>query len=120
MHGRSGTVFVHAPGSIIETTLGANESLHVYTSAIVALTEGVTLNPPWTNPNGYREKQMKDGCLVRGPGTIYISSLPFSVQARQLLSAGLPESDPYSSVRWFLTVLGALFLSMVLYMHNFQ
>jgi len=88
---RPATVFVHAPGSIIETTLGPNESLHVYTSAIVALTEGVTLNPPWTNPDGFRKKQMKDGCLVRGPGTLYISSLPFSVQARRLLSVRPPE-----------------------------
>jgi len=45
-NGRPATVFVHAPGSIMETNLGANKGLHVYTSAIVALIEGVTLNPP--------------------------------------------------------------------------
>jgi uncharacterized protein (AIM24 family) len=114
------TVFVQSPGSIMETSLGPNESLHVYTSAIVALTEGVTLNPPWVNPAGYGEKKMKDGCLVRGPGTLYISGLPFSKQARRLLDTSPPEPDRYSSVRWFLTVVGAFFLSLVIYQLVFK
>lgn len=75
----------------MEINLGHNESLNVYTSAIVALTEGMTLNPPWVNPEGFGEKTMKDGCLVRGPGTVYISSWPFSKQARRLLDASPPN-----------------------------
>lgn len=114
VHGRNGTVFVHAPCSIIETNLGPYESLHV-----VALTEGVTLNPPWTNPRGYGEKKMKDGCLVRGPGKVYISSLPFPKQARRLLSASPPKPARYLFIRLFLNVLGAFFLSFVIYNHNF-
>ena len=113
-NGRSATIFVHAPGSIMETNLGVNEGLHVYTSAIVALTEGVTLNPPSMIASSYWAEEKKEVCLVRGPGTIYVSSLPMSKQARRLLNATPPKLSLFSYVQWVLCAWGYLLVVAVL------
>lgn len=87
---RSTTAFVHAPGSIMETHLGQGDSMYVCTSAIVAVTEGVTVNLPVASGREWLTRQ-HNTCLVRGPGTVYVSSLPVMKQARRLLNAGRPE-----------------------------
>lgn len=92
VRGRPGTVFVHSPGTIMQSNLGPDESIHVYTSAIVALTEGMTLQPPSTNASLYWVEKKKEVCLMQGPGTIYVSSLPLSKQARRLMKARPPKS----------------------------
>jgi len=78
---RGATVFVHAPGSIMETNLGSDESMHACISAIVAVTEGVTLKLPVTSASTHLAEK-KDVCVVHGPGTVYISSLPVSIAGR--------------------------------------
>lgn len=103
---RGATVFVHAPGSIVETNLGPNESMYVYTSAIVALTEGVTLQAPLTSATtGWGEEKKKEVCVVQGPGAVYISSLPVSKQARRLVDAAPSKSDLIPLVRWCLGIV---------------
>jgi uncharacterized protein (AIM24 family) len=100
---RGASVFVQSPGCIMETNLGPNESLHVYTSAIVALTEGVTLQVPLTSAStGLGEEKKKEVCVVQGPGTVYFSSLPVSKQARRLLDATPCKPDLISLARWLL------------------
>lgn len=110
---RSTTVFVQATGSIMETHLGQGESMYVCTSAIVALTEGMTVNLPVGNCRGWMMKQ-QNTCLVRGPGTIYIASLPVVKQARRLLNAGRPEIP--SLVRALMVV--CLFVACMLALHS--
>lgn len=100
---RGATVFVHAPGSIMETNLGPADSMHACSSAIVAVTEGVTLKPPPTSSSTHWAEK-KDVCVVQGPGTVYISSLPVSKQVCRLLDA-TPKFDLFSYVRWFLGIV---------------
>ena len=110
---RSTTVFVHAPGSIMETNLGQGESMYVCTSAIVAVSEGVTVNLPVGSQREWMTKQ-QNTCLVRGPGTVYVSSLPVVRQARRLLNAGRPEIPSF--VRALMVV--CLFVACMVALHS--
>lgn len=97
-------VFVHAQGAIVETTLGAAESMHVSTTAIVALTEGMTVHlpagagppvggggmvyhPAGGGPAASWAHKSQSVCVVRGPGTMYLASLPNPKFAARLLNS---------------------------------
>lgn len=114
-NGRPATVFVHAPGLIMETNLRMNEGMHVYTSSIVALTEGVTLHPPSTNVTRYWEEKKKEVCLVQGPGTVYVSSSPISKQARRLLNATPPKSNLLSYILWVFCAWGCVLIMFFMF-----
>jgi len=111
---RPATVFVHAPGSIMETNLGPNEGIHVYTSAIAALTEGVTLHPPSTNASLYWAEKKKEVCMVQGPGTLYVSSSPLSKQARRLMKARPTKSNLLLYVQCFFGAWGSILIAFVI------
>ena len=68
---------------------------------------------PGTRPQQHRGKK-KEVCLVRGPGTIYVSSLPMSKQACRLLNATPPKLSLFSYVQWFLCAWGCLLVVAVL------
>lgn len=120
---RGATVFLHAPGSIVETNLGVGQKMYVSISAIVAVTEGVTVNlsstgaqaRPLSGAEWARKSQSI--CLVQGPGTVYVSSLPVARQVRRLLSASRPENLPLLPLlRIFLMVL--LFAASLAVLHS--
>ena len=75
-----GMVFVHAGGTLVERELGAGEELHVDTGCLVALTDTVEYDV--TTVGGV--KSMIFGgegvffARLRGPGHIWLQSLPFS------------------------------------------
>ena len=84
-----GMVFVHAGGTIVERVLGPAETIHVDTGCVVALQDGV----------GFDIKQVGgiksmlfagEGVFfaeLRGPGKIWLQSLPFSRMAGRMLAA---------------------------------
>lgn len=84
-----GMAFLHAGGTIIERTLQPGESLKVDTGCIVAFTGGVDYNIEFVG--GVRNTIFGGEGLffasLRGPGKVWIQSLPFSRLADRIISS---------------------------------
>lgn len=84
-----GLCFVHAGGTIIERELRAGESLRVDTGCLVALTQGVEYDIEYV---GNVKSAVFGGegfffVSLRGPGHVWLQSLPFSRLAGRIWSA---------------------------------
>ena len=84
-----GLAFVHAGGTMAKKELGPGETLKVDTGCIVGFTQTVDYNIEFI---GGIKNTIFGGeglffATLRGPGTVYIQSLPFSRLAGRVLSA---------------------------------
>jgi uncharacterized protein (TIGR00266 family) len=84
-----GRVFVHAGGTVVERELGAGEVLHVDTGCVVAFEAGVDFT---IEQAGNIKTALFGGeglffAVLRGPGKIWLQSLPFSRLAGRMLQA---------------------------------
>jgi uncharacterized protein (TIGR00266 family) len=84
-----GMVFIHAGGTLVERTLGAGEVLHVDTGCIVAIQPSVDFD---IQQAGGIKTALFGGegfflATLRGPGKIWLQSLPFSRLAGRMLEA---------------------------------
>jgi len=85
-----GMAFVHAGGHIVEKTLGPGELLKIDTGCIVAFTSGVDYDIQFV---GGIKNTIFGGeglffATLRGPGKVWIQSLPISRLAGRILSMG--------------------------------
>jgi len=84
-----GLAFVHAGGTIIEKKLEPNEMLRIDTGCLVALTQDVNYDIEFVK--GIKTALFGGEGLffatLRGPGTVWIQSLPFSRLASRVFSA---------------------------------
>lgn len=84
-----GLVFVHAGGCIIRKDLAAGETLHVDTGCVVAFTQNVDFQVVRA---GSIKSMIFGGegvffAELKGPGTVWIQSLPFSRLAGRMLAS---------------------------------
>ncbi|MFH1176267.1 MAG: TIGR00266 family protein [Acidobacteriota bacterium] len=84
-----GLVFVHAGGTLVERVLAAGETLHVDTGCVVALQDGVDFD---IQQAGGIKTMLFGGeglffAVLRGPGKVWLQSLPFSRLAGRMLAA---------------------------------
>jgi uncharacterized protein (TIGR00266 family) len=84
-----GKVFVHAGGTVVERELAAGEVLHVDTGCIVALESNIAFD---IEQAGNIKTALFGGeglffATLRGPGKIWLQSLPFSRLAGRMLQA---------------------------------
>jgi uncharacterized protein (TIGR00266 family) len=87
-----GQVFLHAGGAIMERELNAGETIQVDTGCVVALTQGIQYD---VQQAGNVKSILFGGegvffTQLRGPGKIWLQSLPFSRLAGRMLSASTP------------------------------
>jgi uncharacterized protein (TIGR00266 family) len=87
-----GWVFVQMGGSIVERELRAGEELHVDTGCVAAFTAGVEFEIVRA---GSVRSMLFGGegaffARLRGPGRVWIQSLPFSRLAGRMLAAAMP------------------------------
>ncbi len=101
-----GLVFMHAGGSVVERQLAAGEELHVDTGCVVGFVPTVDFS--LQQVGGIKSALFGGEGLffarLRGPGTIWLQSLPFSRVAGRMLAAA-PGGKEEGSV---LGTLGAL------------
>lgn len=87
-----GLAFVHAGGTVVERHLAAGESLHVDTGCVVAFE--VTVDFDIQTVGGVKSMLFGgEGVFfahLRGPGRVWLQSLPFSRLAGRMLQAALP------------------------------
>lgn len=84
-----GWVFVQMGGTIVERTLAPGEELHVDTGCLAAYTPGIDFD---VMPAGNVKSVLFGGeglffARLRGPGKVWIQSLPFSRLAGRMLAA---------------------------------
>jgi uncharacterized protein (TIGR00266 family) len=84
-----GLAFVHACGTVMERRLAPGELLRVDTGCVVAYTDGVDFDIEYV---GKVKTALFGGeglffALLRGPGTIWLQSLPFSRLASRVFAA---------------------------------
>ncbi len=84
-----GLVFVHAGGCIIRKDLQAGETIHIDTGCVVAFTQNVDFNIVRA---GSIKSMIFGGegvffAELKGPGTVWIQSLPFSRLAGRMLAS---------------------------------
>ncbi|MCJ2185917.1 TIGR00266 family protein [Novosphingobium beihaiensis] len=87
-----GWVFVQMGGTVIERDLRPGEELHIDTGCVAAFTSGVEFDVVRA---GSVKSMIFGGegvffARLRGPGKVWIQSLPFSRLAGRMLSAALP------------------------------
>jgi uncharacterized protein (AIM24 family) len=84
-----GMAFVHAGGTIIEKTLSPGETLRVDTGCLVAMTQDVNYNIEMVK--GVKTALFGGEGLffatLRGPGKVWVQSLPFSRLASRVFAA---------------------------------
>lgn len=125
-----GTVFLQAGGITVVKQLREREAIFAHTACIAAVTEGVTVHPPvrgaplvvagahYVNYGpvplgpGWASKA-HTACILRGPGTVYLSNLPAPRLARHLVTARGGAADALPVVKLarvflFLSILGML------------
>jgi uncharacterized protein (TIGR00266 family) len=87
-----GWVFVQMGGTLIERELGAGEELHVDTGCIAAFTPSVDFD--LIGAGGIKSALFGGEGLffarLRGPGRVWIQSLPFARLAGRMLAAAMP------------------------------
>ncbi|PID73654.1 MAG: TIGR00266 family protein [Desulfobacterales bacterium] len=85
----TGLVFVHAGGTVVERSLSPGEILHVDTGCVVALEQTVDFDVQ--QAGGIKTSLFGGEGLffsrLRGPGKIWLQSLPFSRLAGRMLQA---------------------------------
>ncbi len=88
-----GMAFVHAGGTMAEKTLQAGETLRVDTGCLVGFTQGVDYDIEFVGgiKNSIFGGEGLFFARLRGPGKVYIQSLPFSRLAGRVL-ASAPKS----------------------------
>lgn len=100
-----GLAFVHAGGHVIEKTLSAGELLRVDTGCIVAFTGGVNYDIEFVR--GVRNVVFGGEGLfyatLRGPGKVWIQTIPISRLAGKILAYGTYDKGKESG-----SVLGSL------------
>lgn len=84
-----GLVFVHAGGTVVERTLAPGEVLHVDTGCVVGFEAGVDFD---IEQAGNVKTALFGGeglflAVLRGPGRVWLQSLPFSRLAGRMLAA---------------------------------
>jgi uncharacterized protein (TIGR00266 family) len=84
-----GLAFVHACGTVMERRLAPGELLRVDTGCVVAYTDGVDFDVEYV---GKVKTALFGGeglffAMLRGPGTIWLQSLPFSRLASRVFAA---------------------------------
>jgi len=84
-----GYAFVHAGGMLLERTLGANETLRIDTGCIVAFQPSVNYDIQYI---GKIKTALFGGeglffATLRGPGRIWLQSLPLSRMANRIIAA---------------------------------
>lgn len=104
-----GLTFVHAGGTIVEKELQAGETLRVDTGCMVALTQTVHYDIEFV---GGVKSAIFGGegfffATLRGPGHVWLQSLPFSRLAGRIHAAA-PQNNGGSSTQGEGSVLGAL------------
>jgi len=105
----NGMTFVHAGGTIIEKELQAGETLRVDTGCLVALTQNVQYDIEFV---GGVKSAIFGGegfffATLRGPGHVWLQSLPFSRLAGRIHEAA-PQNNAGFSTQGEGSVLGAL------------
>ena len=90
-----GWVFIHGGGCIVERELGPGEELHVDTGCIAAMTPTVDFDIVRA---GSVKTMMFGGegmffAQLRGPGKVWLQSLPFSRMAGRMLAASAGGKD---------------------------
>ncbi len=105
----NGLCFVHAGGTIIEKELQAGETLRVDTGCMVALTQTVQYDIEFV---GGVKSAIFGGegfffATLRGPGHVWLQSLPFSRLAGRIHEAA-PQNNSGFSTQGEGSVLGAL------------
>ncbi|SFR98539.1 AIM24 family protein [Sphingomonas jatrophae] len=84
-----GWVFVQMGGTVVERTLGPGEEIHVDTGCLAALTDSVDYDI--VRVTGVRSMLFGGEGLffarLRGPGKVWVQSLPFSRLAGRMLAA---------------------------------
>jgi len=105
----NGLCFVHAGGTIIEKELQAGETLRVDTGCLVALTQTVQYDIEFV---GGVKSAIFGGegfffATLRGPGHVWLQSLPFSRLAGRIHEAA-PQNNSGFSTQGEGSVLGAL------------
>lgn len=88
LHG-DGWAFVHAGGTILKRILAPGETLRVDTGCLVALSESVDYDIQFIG--GFKNALFGGEGLffatLKGPGTVYLQSLPFSRLADRIVAA---------------------------------
>jgi uncharacterized protein (TIGR00266 family) len=84
-----GIVFMHAGGTVVERELAAGETIHVDTGCVVAFTDGVGFD---VRSVGGVKSMLFGGegvffAELKGPGRVWLQSLPFSRLAGRMLMA---------------------------------
>ncbi len=95
-----GLVFVHAGGTVVERQLAAGETLHVDTGCVVAFQHGVDFD---IQQVGGIKSVLFGGegvffAVLRGPGKVWLQSLPFSRLAGRMLAGALRKGREEGSV----------------------
>lgn len=104
-----GLTFIHAGGTIVERELVAGETLRVDTGCLVALTQTVNYDIEFV---GGIKSAIFGGegfffATLRGPGHVWLQSLPFSRLAGKIHQAA-PQNNAGFSTRGEGSVLGGL------------
>jgi uncharacterized protein (TIGR00266 family) len=88
-HDGTGQVFLHAGGTVLKRELQGGEVLRVDTGCLVAFERGVDYDIQWVK--GIKNKLFGGEGLfyvaLRGPGTVWIQTLPFSRLADRVYAA---------------------------------
>ena len=84
-----GWAFVHAGGTLMERTLGPNETLRVDTGCVVAFQPGVEFDIQYV---GKIKSAIFGGeglffATLKGPGRVWLQSLPLSRLAGRIVAA---------------------------------
>ena len=95
-----GWVFIHGGGCIVERELGPGEELHVDTGCLAAMTPSIDFDVVRA---GSVKTMMFGGegmffAKLRGPGKVWLQSLPFSRLAGRMLAASSGGKDEGSSL----------------------
>ena len=89
-----GQVFMHAGGTVVDRQLAAGEALHVDTGCVVAFENSVQFD---IEQVGGIKSMLFGGegvffAVLRGPGRVWLQSLPFSRLAGRMLQAAMPTA----------------------------
>jgi uncharacterized protein (TIGR00266 family) len=89
-----GMAFIHVGGTVIRRELQPGETLRVDTGCLAAMTGGVSYD---IERAGNIKSMLLGGeglflATLKGPGTVYLQSLPFSRLADRIIGAALPLS----------------------------
>jgi uncharacterized protein (TIGR00266 family) len=105
----NGMTFVHAGGTIIEKELQAGEILRVDTGCLVALTQTVQYDIEFVGgvKSAFFGGEGFFFATLRGPGHVWLQSLPFSRLAGRIHEAA-PQNNAGFSTQGEGSVLGAL------------